>query len=167
MCLSEEGWAAVQLYAGRSEEHSAVKRGEQLWISVSERERGEPLLMGRKSKLIMHLIMLLCGLFMHLISSHPYSFSNKALAKLQWNTAESQMKERTLHRRKTHMGRLSRDWYLLRHCASQIYLKLEAVLIVNVFYLERKIKKFRLANGPFLPQVVLLPTIPFHAKCFI
>lgn len=30
--------------------------------------------MGSKSKPIMHLIILLCGLFMHLISSHPYSF---------------------------------------------------------------------------------------------
>lgn len=27
----------------------------------------------------MHLIILLCGLFMHLISSHPYSLPTKAL----------------------------------------------------------------------------------------
>lgn len=35
--------------------------------------------MGRKSKPIMHLIILLCGLFMHLISSHPYSCPGAAL----------------------------------------------------------------------------------------
>lgn len=36
--------------------------------------------MGRKSKPIMHLIILLCGLFMHLIWSHPYSSEPPCLA---------------------------------------------------------------------------------------
>lgn len=36
--------------------------------------------MGRKSKPIMHLIILLCGLFMHLIWPHPYSSEPTCLA---------------------------------------------------------------------------------------
>lgn len=42
-------------------------------ISEGGRKEWGALLMGRKSKPIMHLIILVCGLFMHLISSHPYS----------------------------------------------------------------------------------------------
>lgn len=45
--------------------------------------------MGRKSKPIMHLIILLCGLFMHLISSHPYSLPTKALTHAQQTDATS------------------------------------------------------------------------------
>lgn len=39
--------------------------------------------MGRKSKPIMHLIILLCGLFMHLILSHPYSSLTAALTHVE------------------------------------------------------------------------------------
>lgn len=39
--------------------------------------------MGRKSKPIMHLIILLCGLFMHLISTHPYSSPTTVLTHVE------------------------------------------------------------------------------------
>lgn len=72
----------------KSSSHSALKRRGQRWISGRETER-EAFVNGRKSKPIMHLIILLCGLFMHLISSHPYSLLTKALTHVLQTTAAS------------------------------------------------------------------------------
>lgn len=79
LCQSHRDPAGRQLYTGRSEEElpfGVKKKRAALDIGEWDRKRG-PLLMGRKSKPIMHLIILLCGLFMHLISSHPYSPSER------------------------------------------------------------------------------------------
>lgn len=51
--------------------------------------------MGRKSKPIMHLIILVCGLFMHLISPHPYSLLTKALTHAQQTTTRKEDKDVT------------------------------------------------------------------------
>lgn len=64
----------------RSRQSAGKKERAALDISEWGREDRGALLMGRKSKPIMHLIILVCGLFMHLISSHPYSFLAAAAA---------------------------------------------------------------------------------------
>lgn len=77
----------------RSSRSAGKKKRAALDISGWGRQERGALLMGRKSKPIMHLIILLCGLFMHLISSHPYSSPAAALTHVdQLGSGETERK---------------------------------------------------------------------------
>lgn len=66
--------------------------------------------MGRKSKPIMHLIILLCGLFMHLISTHPYSSPAAALTHVD-QLATAKLKGRCLRKKYISKYKTERDSY--------------------------------------------------------